>query len=46
MIYCGRPAIRIIAACPIGRQLNDVLEGRFALPEDMFDGNNEISGKG
>ena len=39
----GRPVARIVAAHrPVGQQLIGALEGRFALPEDMFDGDDEI----
>ena len=40
----GRPVARVVAAHrPDGRQLIGALEGRFVLPEDVFDGDDEIS---
>lgn len=40
----GRPVARIVAADrPVGRPLIGALEGRFSLPDDMFDGDAEIA---
>ena len=40
----GRPVARIVAADrPIGRPLIGALEGKFALPDDMFEGDVEIA---
>lgn len=41
----GRPVARIIAAeRPVGRSLIGAMEGRFTVPDDMFDGDDEIAG--
>ena len=41
----GRPVARIVAADrPVGRPLIGALEGKFVLPDDMFDGDEEIAG--
>ena len=40
----GRPVARIVAASrPVGRSLIGALEGKFALPDDMFEGDEEIA---
>lgn len=40
----GRPVARIVAADrPVGRLLIGALEGKFALPDDMFEGDAEIA---
>ena len=40
----GRPVARIVAADrPVGRPLIGALEGKFALPDDMFEGDAEIA---
>ena len=40
----GRPVARIVAADrSVGRPLIGALEGRFALPDDMFDGDDAVA---
>ena len=40
----GRPVARIVAADrPVGRPLIGAMEGAFTLPEDMFEGDDEIA---
>ncbi len=40
----GRPVARIVAAHrPVGRPLIGALEGKFTLPDDMFEGDDEIA---
>lgn len=40
----GRPVARIVAAHrPVGRPLIGALEGEFTLPDDMFEGDDEIA---
>ena len=40
----GRPVARIVAAeRPVGRPLIGAMEGAFTLPDDMFEGDEEIS---
>lgn len=40
----GRPVAQIVAANrPVGRRLIGALEGKFALPTDMFDGDAEVA---
>ena len=40
----GRPVARIVAAeRPVGRSLIGAMEGAFALPKDMADGDDEIA---
>ncbi|MEX0284117.1 MAG: type II toxin-antitoxin system Phd/YefM family antitoxin [Paracoccaceae bacterium] len=40
----GRPVARIVAAeRPVGRSLLGAMEGAFTLPEDMFDGDEDIA---
>lgn len=40
----GRPVARIVAATrPAGRPLIGAMEGAFTLPDDMFDGDDEIT---
>lgn len=40
----GRPVARIVAAeRPRGRPLIGAMEGVFALPEDIFDGDDEVA---
>ena len=40
----GRPVARIVAANrPVGRPLIGALEGKFALPDDMFYGDEAIA---
>lgn len=41
----GRPVARIVAAeRPVGRPLIGAMEGAFTLPDDMFEGDDEIAG--
>ena len=40
----GRPVARIVAAArPAGQPLIGALEGKFALPDDMFESDAEIA---
>lgn len=40
----GRPVARIVAAHrPVGRPLIGALEGKFALPDDIFEGDADIA---
>ena len=41
----GRPVARIVAADrPVRRSLIGAMEGAFTLPDDMFEGDDEIAG--
>ncbi len=41
----GRPVARIVAADrPVRRPLIGAMEGAFTLPDDMFEGDDEIAG--
>ncbi len=41
----GRPVARIVGASrPAGRSLIGAMEGAFTLPNDMFQGDDEIAG--
>ena len=41
----GRPVARIVAADrPVRRPLIGAMEGAFTLPDDMFEGDDEIDG--
>ncbi|MDE0521244.1 MAG: type II toxin-antitoxin system prevent-host-death family antitoxin [Boseongicola sp.] len=41
----GRPVARIVGANrPAGRPLIGAMEGAFTLPDDMFEGDDEIAG--